>query len=146
MSTGTAREFKYSPEFPCGYGDIELISRDGVTFSFPRFLLSHVSSVFKDMFSIGTSSDLSPQIALTEDSVTLDCLLRVLDLTKTKPPINFKLMSSIFQAADKYQVPQVFEWWDKEVLLSTFKLHPQPLQNPSECLALASKYGLKNTA
>ncbi|CAG8765690.1 92_t:CDS:2, partial [Acaulospora colombiana] len=38
----------HSKEFPEGYGDFVFKSSDGVIFHFPRFLLAHVSPVFKD--------------------------------------------------------------------------------------------------
>jgi hypothetical protein len=55
----------YSKEFPEGYGDFEFKSKDGVIFHFPRFLLSHVSPVFKDMFQLGDGAPKQDTIVLT---------------------------------------------------------------------------------
>ncbi|KAG8776076.1 hypothetical protein FRC16_004634, partial [Serendipita sp. 398] len=106
MSSSTPANYVHSPEFPENYGDFRLISSDRVVFSFPRFLLAHVSPVFKDMLEIGTEYPMGQQaeLRLAENFTTLDQLLRLLDPTKRPLPIHIDTIEGLLESAQKYQV------------------------------------------
>ncbi|KAG8797702.1 hypothetical protein FRC16_008597 [Serendipita sp. 398] len=117
MSSSTPANYVRSPDFPENYGDFRLISSDGVTFSFPRFLLAHVSPVFKDMLEIGTGNPMGQQaeLRLAENFTTLDQLLRLLDPTKKPLPIHIDTIEGLLESAQKYQVERVFEYWEEQM-------------------------------
>ncbi|PVF93741.1 hypothetical protein CPB86DRAFT_876895 [Serendipita vermifera] len=143
----------HSNEFPEGYGDFVFKSSDGVIFHFPRFFLSHVSPVFKDMFaSSGTTQDQETP-TLTKDYATLECFLRHIDPAKEAPQLDWERVTDVLQAAEKYQVNNIFKWSEREVELSfTSSQYPAlpsrypALPNPMLCLALARRYDLQTTA
>src|SRR4051794_16726640 len=80
-------EIKHSENFPPGYGDLQIETCDNIIFHFPRFLLSHASPVFKDMFEIGP--DKKPEqetpLIVSEDSQAIDLLLLYIDPAKASP-------------------------------------------------------------
>jgi hypothetical protein len=112
---------KYAENFPEGYGDFAFQSSDGVIFHFPKFLLSFVSPVFKDMYDMVDSAASDEILKLTEDAETLDSLLRVIDPTKDSPSLIQGVVERLLNAADKYQIDGVQSWHKKEVELETFK-------------------------
>ncbi|KAG8805746.1 hypothetical protein FRC19_007687, partial [Serendipita sp. 401] len=117
MSSSTPANYVQSPEFPENYGDFRLISSDGVIFSFPRFLLAHISPVFKDMLEIGTGNPMGQQaeLRLAENSTTLNQLLRLLDPAKKPLPIHMDTVEELLESARKYQVERVFEYWQEQM-------------------------------
>ena len=138
-----------SPEFPAGYGDFKLISSDDVVFHFPRFLLSHVSPVFRDMFGVANSSSEPPELKITEESTTINRLLRFFDPNKKILPIDYSDQTAtvrLFEAARKYQVDQVFDWWEKEIQVESVSKGWKELDNPMQVLALVSRYHLPQVA
>jgi hypothetical protein len=119
MSSDRHDDDEYSAEFPREYGDFELKSSDNVMFSFPRGLLAHVSPVFKDMFSIGTTSDHNQEqpLLLTEDAEAIKQFLLYIDPLKDSPKFTVDTVMPFVEAAMKYQVPRMietFELWAKE--------------------------------
>ncbi|KAG8810516.1 hypothetical protein FRC17_002904 [Serendipita sp. 399] len=138
-----------SPEFPQGYGDFKLISSDNVTFHFSKFLLSYQSSVFEGMFSAGASSaHQSDELQLTEDSATLECLLRYLDPKKTPIPPTIDNAEPLLEACRKYDLPTVAQRWE-EHLMTKWKGIPasdEAVSRPMECLAIASRSNLDQLA
>jgi hypothetical protein len=135
-----------SPEFPDGYGDAVIRSSDGVIFHFPRFLLSHVSPVFRDMYQLGDSARNEDILTLTESHSTLEHLLQHIDPLKDTPPLIWNRVGDLLEAAEKYQIVSVFRWFEKEVAIG-MRAKPTPqLPNPIFCLALASRYELRTTA
>ncbi|PVG01571.1 hypothetical protein CPB86DRAFT_870996 [Serendipita vermifera] len=114
---------QYSTEFPSGYGDFELKSSDNVMFSFPRGVLAHVSPVFKDMFSIGGTSDQREPLALTEDSKVIKEFLLYID--PLKPSLGFTLgtVESLIEAATKYQVATMVETFEKWMVWGSYYIH-----------------------
>jgi hypothetical protein len=112
---------KYAENFPEGYGDFAFQSSDGVIFHFPKFLLSFVSPVFKDMYDMVDSTTNSEILKLTEDAETLDFLLRVIDPTKDSPSLIQEVVEKLLNAADKYQIDGVQSWRQKEVELEKLR-------------------------
>ncbi|KAG8851291.1 hypothetical protein FRC20_001787 [Serendipita sp. 405] len=131
---------RQSQNFPANYGDFRFISSDGVIFNFPRFLLSHVSPVFKDKLE-RRNKNTSPEseLRVTEDSFTLDQFLRFFDPNKKKLPLDMETMVRLLEAAGKYRVEQGFEYWEENMNIR----HPQQvgsIQQPMLCLALGSRF------
>ncbi|CCA73443.1 hypothetical protein PIIN_07397 [Serendipita indica DSM 11827] len=143
----------YSKDFPEGYGDFKLIASDGVIFCFPKAFLSWMSPVFADMLSVGgdtsDAGDIQKQVSVTEDSTTLDLLLRFFDPKKKVRPLEEQTLPALLEAARKYQVPEVMDWWEEQVKLE--KQGPSNevttvIKYPMLSLALAVRHGLDNTA
>jgi hypothetical protein len=135
----------HSKEFPEGYGDFVFKSMDGVIFHFPRFLLSHVSPVFKDMFQLGDGAPKQDMIVLTEDCATLEYFLRLIDPAKETPRLDWERVASALQAAEKYQTNNLFKWFETEVALSLLiSDYPVP-SDPMLSLSLALRYNLNQT-
>ncbi|KAG8806665.1 hypothetical protein FRC17_004874 [Serendipita sp. 399] len=139
LSTGT------SHEFPEGYGDFKLVSSNNVTFYFPKFLLSYQSSVFEGMFAVGASSaNQSNELRLTEDSGTLECLLRYLDPKKRSVPPTVDNVRPLLEASRKYDIPLIAELWEEQ-LMAQWRGVPasdELISRPMECLAIASQFNL----
>ncbi|KAG8807702.1 component of the polarisome [Serendipita sp. 399] len=132
----------FSPDFLPGEGrDVQLISSDGIIFHVHRFLLAHTSPVFRDMFAIGSGS---PQITVSEDSKTLGLLLRFFDPTKEPPSLKVKHAIPLLGAAEKYQVPHVLKWWEKEIVLTNGASFDD--SEAMDCLALAQRHNIPSVA
>ncbi|CAG8628833.1 4508_t:CDS:2 [Acaulospora colombiana] len=97
---------QYSTEFPSGYGDFELKSSDNVVFSFSRGVLAHMSPVFKDMFSIGDTSNPPEPLAITEDSPTITCFLLYIDPLKDRPDLTRDAAESFLEWNDEYPIKE----------------------------------------
>ncbi|PVF91438.1 hypothetical protein CPB86DRAFT_686542, partial [Serendipita vermifera] len=136
----------HSKEFPEGYGDFIFKSMDGVIFHFPRFLLSHVSPVFRDMYLVCDGAQKQEITILTEDHATLEYFLRHIDPAKDTPQLDWDRVANVLQAAEKYQVNTIFKWFEREVDLSLTSDRSRMVPNPTLCLALARRYDLQMTA
>jgi hypothetical protein len=136
----------YSKEFPEGYGDFVFKSQDGVTFHFPRFFLSHVSPVFKDMYQAGEGAQNQDIVVLTEDHKTIEQFLCHIDPAKDTPSLDWDRVAGVLQAAEKYQVNSIIKWFEKEVSMSLTATYYPTLPNPMLYFALARRYDLHMTA
>jgi hypothetical protein len=136
----------YSKEFPEGYGDFVFKSQDGVTFHFPRFLLSHVSPVFKDMYQAGEGIQDQDILTLAEDHKVLEQFLCHIDPAKDTPNLDWDLVAGVLQAAEKYQVNSILKWFERDVSLSLTATFYPTLPNPMLYYALALRYDLHMTA
>jgi hypothetical protein len=136
----------HSKEFPKGYGDFVFKSMDGVIFHFPRFLLSHVSPVFKDMYQLGENAPKQDIAIFTEDSKTLEYFLCHIDPAREAPQLDWDRVAGLLQAAEKYQVHKILKWFEREVSLSLTANSYPILPNPMLCLALARRFNLNMTA
>ncbi|KAG8799231.1 hypothetical protein FRC17_007191 [Serendipita sp. 399] len=143
--------YQQSEEFPDNYGDFRLISSDGVAFSFPRFFLSHVSPVFEDMLKLGPTNSSAQQqqqeteqLILTEDSVTLDQLLRFFDPAKKPLPINAATIERLLEAARKYQVEQVFDYWEDQMMVRDVGRKVIKIRDPLVSFLLAHHFERHN--
>ncbi|PVF91437.1 hypothetical protein CPB86DRAFT_686417, partial [Serendipita vermifera] len=134
-----------SKEFPEGYGDFVFKSCDGVIFHFPSFLLSHVSPVFKDMYKLGDTVKSQDMVVFTEDHATMELFLCHIDPAKRTPHLDWERLAGTLQAAEKYQVDCIFDWFEREVSLSLNAFHYPTLPNPMLYYALARRYELRTT-
>jgi hypothetical protein len=143
-SSATQDTEKYSTSFPPGCGDFALKSSNGVIFHFSRFLLSHVSPVFKEMYEMGMGTTKDVVLSLTEDSTTLETLLSFIDPTKKNPPLEWKSVENFLIAADKYQIVGATDWFDREVREELLQRRKREygLQDPMTCLRLATYFSL----
>jgi hypothetical protein len=133
---------RYADNFPEGYGDFAFQSGDGVIFHFPQFLLSFVSPVFKDMYEMGHNTANGEILKLAEDAETLDLLLQFIDPTKVPPPLIWKAVRKLLDAADKYQINCILSWFQREVEVEALKNNT--IGNPLVCFELADQFKLTN--
>ncbi|KIM31520.1 hypothetical protein M408DRAFT_327706, partial [Serendipita vermifera MAFF 305830] len=107
-----------STMFPPDYGDFALQCSDGVVCHFPRYLLGYMSGFFRDMFELPRGDDAGPQtvapLQLTEPSKTIELLLEHMDPKSQRPEIDPDTIVKLLEAAQKYQVPTVFQWYEKQ--------------------------------
>ncbi|CAG8755808.1 5272_t:CDS:1, partial [Acaulospora colombiana] len=101
---------------------------------------------FKDMFAAGESAPNQETMVLTEDCATLEYFLRHIDPAKETPQLDWDRVAGALQAAEKYQVNNIFKWFEREVDLSLTFDRSRVLPNPMLCLALARRYDLQMTA
>ncbi|KAG8854221.1 hypothetical protein FRB91_003872 [Serendipita sp. 411] len=136
-------DYTQSAEFPENYGDLRLVSSDRVVFSFPLFFLSHMSPVFKEMLATAREQSSGPleELRLTEDSTTLDQLLRFLDPTKKPLPIDMDTVEGLLESAQKYQVERVFEYWEEQVKVQDEDRKVIKIRYPMMTFFLASHFG-----
>ncbi|KAG8823654.1 hypothetical protein FRC18_010695 [Serendipita sp. 400] len=136
-------DYTQSAEFPESYGDLRLVSSDRVVFSFPLFFLSHMSPVFKEMLETAREQSSGPleELQLTEDSTTLDQLLRFLDPTKKPLPIDMNTVEGLLESAQKYQVERVFEYWEEQVKVQDEDRKVIKIRYPMMTFFLASHFG-----
>jgi hypothetical protein len=141
--------------FPEGYGDFALESQDGVICYFPSQILAHMSQVFRDMITLGNNdlqASMSP-VKLTESGKTLELFLTHLDPTLTKASIDKKTISDLLEAAHKYQVKTIMQWFDLEATTQRTRRGTDTvvasddfaMNHPGHALSLATRYGLVET-
>ena len=120
MDQSTPRD---STKFPPGYGDFTLQCSDNVICHFPRHLLEYMSPVFKDMFSLdaetidcgSTTKPSNPPLKLTESSAVIEALLEHIDpKSKRVLPIHPDIILGLLDAARKYQIATVIEWFSEQ--------------------------------
>jgi hypothetical protein len=89
-------------------GDVTLRSSDGVDFHVFKFILSLVSPVFKDMFTLpqGSQSGIPsvPVISVEENSITLNSLLLLCYPASTPTFNNLEEGKAVLEAAKKYDM------------------------------------------
>ena len=125
-----------STKFSPGYGDFALLCSDGVICHFPRYLLGHMSGLFKDMFDLPNSSAQSASpLALTEPSGTIELLLQHIDPKTPVPDIDTSNIIDLLEVAQKYQVPTINAWFENEIQLKKELRHRamqsnRPVVNP----------------
>jgi hypothetical protein len=108
-----------SAKFPPGYGDFALQCSDGVICHFPRYLLAYMSGFFRDMFSLpeAQSPNSSEPLKVTETSEIIELLLQHIDPRARTPDMDPNTIVSLLEAARKYQVAVVTEWFEEEIKL-----------------------------
>lgn len=121
-----------SLDFPESYGDLRLISSNGVAFCTHRFLLSHCSPVFRQMLAGVDTSKERQDVSLTEDSNTLLALLRFMDPEKEVLPYDSTIAYNLVTAAGKYQVPRIIQWWEQQLEVR--------VDDPMMSLAISLRY------
>ncbi|KAG8799257.1 hypothetical protein FRC17_007185 [Serendipita sp. 399] len=92
-----------SREFPEGYGDIAIVTRDNWVFHFPRFLLSHTSPVLRDTLQSQNYSTDNP-LRVNEDRATMDILFHHIDPAKPTPELDRATLYGVLEARRKYQI------------------------------------------
>ncbi|KAG8765166.1 hypothetical protein FRC12_007654 [Ceratobasidium sp. 428] len=85
-------------------GDITLCSSDGVEFHAHSMILSMASSVFRDMFAVGTAGD-GQAVNLTEDGQTVSLMLEFIYPIYRSPVIpTSEMLRACLEAARKYDL------------------------------------------
>ncbi|KAG8844830.1 hypothetical protein FRB91_002281 [Serendipita sp. 411] len=105
-------DLRYSEEFPPGYGDIQLITRDRIVFHFHPWPLAHMSPIFRDMFRIEDAhrGSSTPSFTLPESSATISMILSFIDPIKDNPTLDFPILPQLLEAERKYQISKIKDW------------------------------------
>lgn len=108
MSSQAELTYALSPFDYDSPGDCIIQSSGGIHFKVIRQFLATASSVFDDMFDIGTdpANGSLPIVTLAEHSNTLKALLTMLYPTDIPRPLDHGVMMAIVQAYDKYLLPE----------------------------------------
>ncbi|OCH84621.1 hypothetical protein OBBRIDRAFT_389161 [Obba rivulosa] len=139
------------PPFNKASADTIIRSADGVEFRVRRSILEESSQVFEDMFTLPQGKDDVdapqrvpgshgiPVVEVTEDSTTLDCLLR---LCYPVPPPTFdsvNLVGSVLDAAMKYMMDHASSVMIGHVVAMT-------ASHPAEVFAISARHELAKEA
>ncbi|PSR86944.1 hypothetical protein PHLCEN_2v5292 [Hermanssonia centrifuga] len=107
--------------------DVILCTSDDVQFYVWAIILAEASHVFRDMFSLPqpTTSSGTPIIVLSEDSETLDVLLRLCYPVRDPSLTDLTMLGKVWEAARKYELDEGAEIIANAVrsFLSTRPLH-----------------------
>ncbi|EIW58599.1 uncharacterized protein TRAVEDRAFT_47742 [Trametes versicolor FP-101664 SS1] len=133
------------PPFDKPSADIVLRTADYVDFCVRRAILEEASAVFADMFSLpqpspgADSSSRTPPILVSEDSKTIEALLRMCYPVSDPEFASLDELKPAMEAARKYQM---------DGLMPTFTRRLVALSGlfPLQAYALALQYGMEDTA
>ncbi|KAG9056825.1 hypothetical protein FS842_009419 [Serendipita sp. 407] len=135
-----------SKEFPPGYGDVALVTRDNCVFYFPRFLLSHTSPVFRDMLQSQNYSIDNP-LHVNEDRTTIDLYLHHIDPTKPTPNLDKDTIFGLLDASRRYQTPMISQTWLSDQLIARDNtVNSVVREQPMVILNVGEEYNLPNVA
>jgi hypothetical protein len=113
MDTDSENTRELPPDSPFSSatkGDVILQSSDGLHFYVHRSILTESSAVFADMVSIPHPSDEKDTlIPMSEDSITLDLVLRYIYPIPNPIISKFEQLQDVLRAADKYFMESVKE-------------------------------------
>ncbi|KAB5593250.1 hypothetical protein CTheo_3332 [Ceratobasidium theobromae] len=124
-------------------GDIKLQSKDGVEFQAHIMLLSMASSVFRDMFLVGTKHE--APIYLTEDAEAISTMLEFIYPNRQAPLVtNFDTLESCLRVSQKYDLQSMAQTLDTQISINNT---PQSLvhTDPLRAYQLAITFDLPKT-
>jgi hypothetical protein len=150
----TDKRVKVSSKFPEGYGDLAIQSSDDVVCYFPGPILTHTSTVFRDMFEMpkpGTEEGSSePLVKITEPVKILEAFLAHLDPNTLTPSIHPGTIKGLLIMADKYQVTKIIRWFEQQATHSRANSEtvivdlPFVLSHPIICLSVAKQFNFQH--
>ncbi|KAG9109147.1 hypothetical protein FRC07_008363 [Ceratobasidium sp. 392] len=139
MDTTSESTFFYHP--PSG-GDISLRSSDGTVFLAHSLLLRLGSSVFADMFSTATQSDV---IELSDDAESISLMLRFIYPPVFMDSLSTALLEKSLCIAQKYDVSGITTAVDHILVTQSPNQDSLFRSEPIRAFCLAAKYGLPKT-
>jgi hypothetical protein len=108
-------------------GDIKLLTSDGVEFQVHTIILSMASSVFRDMFTVGTAAK-DTVISLAESAQTVSLMLGYLyPIRRANTIPDDNTLYSCLDVARKYDLEVMLENIDAQLSASTSMLCSDPL-------------------
>ncbi|TFK33441.1 hypothetical protein BDQ12DRAFT_727763 [Crucibulum laeve] len=113
--------------------EIILRSSDNVDFHVHRLILSLASPVFETMFTLPQGNTDSPLVQMSEDSSTVDILLRYCYPTDVPEISDLGLLKKVMEAAMKFDMPDILKQARKQLLNFVEK-------EPLSIFALAAHY------
>lgn len=142
-----------SERYPEGSGDFAIQSNDNIICYFPSQVLSRVSPVFRDMFTMPnpenhTDSAFST-VKVAETATILELFLTHLDPNLITPALDPNTVEDLLQMADKYQVKIIMLWFEQEATmqhvsaLSSAKKDAFFITHPLTCLRLAIQFDFR---
>lgn len=150
----TDKPVKVSSKFPEGYGNLAIQSSDDVVCYFPGPLLTHTSTVFRDMFEMpkpgAEASSSDSHVKITEPVKILETFLTHLDPNVLTPSINPATIKDLLCMADKYQATKILRWFKQEARVrrsdSEAKTVGAPfmITHPIICLSVATQFNFQH--
>lgn len=140
ISAASPRQYVFEP--PPG-GDISIRSTNGRIFCLHTIILKLASTVFSDMFTIGTRS--TEVVDLADDSEAISLMLGFI-YPSTMPPIinTFELLEKSLQIAQKYHVEIMLQRIDRSLSQETsYKRFIE--REPLRLFQLCATYELRET-
>ncbi|KAL5637139.1 hypothetical protein ACGC1H_000953 [Rhizoctonia solani] len=111
-------------------GDICLRSKDGIEFQAHTVLLGLASSVFRDMFLVGTRRE--DAIDLAEDATTISIMLEFIYPNKQVPLVtSFDTLDSCLRISQKYDLQSMAQTLDTQLSINNTSqslVHSDPLR------------------
>jgi hypothetical protein len=118
-------------------GDIRLQSKDGVEFQAHTVLLSLASSVFRDMFLVGTRRE--DTIDLTEDAKSISIMLEFIYPNSQAPLVtSFDTLDMCLRISQKYDIQGMTQTLDTQISINNMPqslVHTDPLRTYQLALA-----------
>ncbi|KAH7344033.1 hypothetical protein B0J17DRAFT_645093, partial [Rhizoctonia solani] len=115
---------------PAHGGDICLRAKDGIEFQAHTVLLGLASSVFRDMFLVGTRRE--DTIDLTEDAAIISMMLEFIYPNKQTPLVtSFDTLDSCLRIAQKYDIQSMTQTLDTQLSINNTPhslVHSDPLR------------------
>jgi hypothetical protein len=102
-------------DYPPLHGEFVLRCNDSRTFHCSRFLVLHVSPVFRDMYERSRSVTNEESITLIEDVGPIMALLTFIDPAMRNEPLNWGSVENFLEVAAKYQIQGAVDWFEREV-------------------------------
>jgi hypothetical protein len=150
----TDTPLKVSSKFPEGYGSLAIQSCDDVVCYFPGPILTHTSTVFRDMFEMpkpgAEASSSNYLVKITEPITILEAFLAHLDPNALTPSIDPETIKDLLCMADKYQVTKILLWFEQEARVRRTVLEaetvgsPFVITHPITCLSVASLFNFQH--
>lgn len=141
----TNQTISHSPylfELPPG-DDILLRSIDGKFFYVHSLILRLTSSIFSDMFTIGTQS--AEVVDLGDNSEAISLMLGFIYPSTMTPIItSFKMLKKSLEVAQKYQVETMLQYIDR-ALSQEIRYQKIIEKSPLRLFQICTKYGLRKT-
>jgi hypothetical protein len=150
----TDTPLKVSSKFPEGYGNLAIQSCDDVVCYFPGPILTHTSTVFRDMFKMpkpeAEASSPNSLMKITEPIEILEAFLAHLDPNALTPSIDPDTIKDLLCMADKYQVAKILLWFEQEARLRRSDSEaetvssPFVITHPIVCLSVATRFNFQH--
>ncbi|EIN03863.1 hypothetical protein PUNSTDRAFT_146840 [Punctularia strigosozonata HHB-11173 SS5] len=128
-----------APFDDASFADIILESSDHVKFHVFKSIMASASSVFRDMFTLPQKAqDELPVVFMTEDSQTLDTLLRACYPISPGPARTLQKTYDALAAAMKYDMIEIISRFSRELM------ETHAVADPVSVYAMSAKLGLED--
>ncbi|KAG8760957.1 hypothetical protein FRC14_000558 [Serendipita sp. 396] len=141
----------YSDDFPPGYGDLQIVSSDGVIFHFHRWLLEYMSPVLRNMLrtaEINNRGGRLQDFKIQEYSTDLTNLLKFFDPKMMNPTLDYGTLTNMLDLGARYEITKLIDWiktWMSDNLDEFFTFN-NDMYTALDLFKLAKRFRMKKLA